>query len=365
MIKFLDLYKINQKYRSEIDSAIKQVLDSGHYIQGEAVDRFEKNFAKYIGVDHCIGTANGLDALNLIFKAYKALGVMSSDDEVIVPANTFIASILSISENGLTPVLVEPNLDTYNIDPDLIESKITSRTKAIMVVHLYGQVAPMDKILTLAKKYKLKVIEDAAQAHGASYQGKKAGNLADVAGFSFYPGKNLGAMGDGGAITTNDSKLAETVRAIANYGSVKKYINNFKGINSRLDDLQAAILDVKLPYLDDDNRKRLEIAKTYLKKINNPKIILPIVDDFDAHNFYVFVVRSKQRDDLQKFLMDRQIDSLIHYPIPPHKQKAYSEWNDLSLPITEKIHQEILSIPMNQLLSSKEVDEVIEALNSF
>lgn len=365
MIKFLDLYKLNQLYRSEIDVAIKQVLDSGHYIQGDANSSFEKNFAQYIGTKHCIGTANGLDALNLIFRGYKELGVMNDGDEVIVPANTFIASILAISENKLAPVLVEPDINTYNIDPDLIESHITTKTKAIMVVHLYGQVVEMDKIWQIAKKHNLKVIEDAAQAHGAMYQNKKAGNLSDACGFSFYPGKNLGAMGDGGAITTNDSQLAETIRALANYGSVKKYVNNYKGINSRLDDLQAAILDVKLKYLDRDNQKRLDIAKIYLSKITNPEIILPTVDDFSAHNFYVFVVRSKKRDELQKHLTDNQIDSLIHYPIPPHKQKAYPEWNDLSFPITEKIHQEVLSIPINQVLNDQEVVEIVEALNSF
>ena len=365
MIKFLDLHQINERYRAEIDNAIKEVLDSGYYLLGNALSNFETNFAKYIDVKHCVGTANGLDALNLIFKAYKALGVIEEHDEIIVPANTFIASILAISENNLTPILVEPDINTYNIDPDLIEEKITSKTKAIMVVHLYGQVVEMEKIWQLAKKYNLKIIEDAAQAHGVVYKGKKAGNLGDAAGFSFYPGKNLGCMGDGGAVTTNDEELATTIRALANYGSAIKYVNIYKGINSRLDDIQAAILNVRLKHLDDDNNRRTAVAKQYLTQIQNPKIVLPQVNDFKAHNFYVFVVRTQNRDELQKYLTDLGIASLIHYPIPPHKQKAYQEWNHLELPITEKIHKEILSIPMSPVLTEDEVNTIINSLNSF
>lgn len=365
MIKFLDLHQINERYRNEIDAAIKNVLDSGYYLLGGALDSFEKNFADYIGVKHCVGTANGLDALNLIFKAYKVLGVLKDGDEVIVPANTFIASILAVSENNLTPVLVEPDINTYNIDPDLIEAKITPQTKAIMVVHLYGQAVAMEKIWQLAQKYNLKVIEDAAQAHGIVYQGKKAGNLGDAAGFSFYPGKNLGAMGDGGAVTTNDEQLATTIRALANYGSAVKYVNVYKGINSRLDDMQAAILNVKLEHLDSDNNKRAVVAKQYLEQIRNPKLILPQVLDFEAHNFYVFVIRTKNRDELQQYLTNAGIASLIHYPIPPHKQKAYQEWNHLSFPITEQIHQEILSIPMSPVLIESEVSTAIKVLNEF
>ncbi len=365
MIKFLDLYKINQRYRLEIATAIKNVLDSGIYLLGDALSTFEKNFANYVGTQYCVGTANGLDALNLIFKGYKELGILQNGDEVMVPANTFIASILAISENNLTPILVEPDLETYNLNPNLIEEKITAKTKAIMVVHLYGQVTAMEKIWQLAKKYHLLVIEDAAQAHGCEYQHKKAGNLGDAAGFSFYPGKNLGAMGDGGAVTTNNQQLATIIETLANYGSAKKYVNDYKGINSRLDDIQAAILNVKLQYLDTDNKKRAVIAQQYLDQIHNPRIILPIVEDFKAHNFYVFVVRSKNRDQLQKYLADKQIGSLIHYPIPPHQQKAYSEWNHLSLPVTEQIHQEILSIPMSPVLTQTEVQEVIQALNNF
>lgn len=365
MVKFLNLYKINQRYRSEIDRAINNVLDSGYYLLGESLTIFEKNFATYTGTKHCIGTANGLDALYLIIKAYKELGILENGDEIIVPANTFIASILAISENNLTPVLVEPNIKTYNIDPNLIEEKINSKTKAIMVVHLYGQVSEMEKIWQIAKKYNLKIIEDSAQAHGCTYQNKKAGNLGDVSGFSFYPGKNLGAMGDGGGVTTNDKKLATMIRALANYGSSIKYVNPYKGINSRLDDLQAAILDVKLKYLDKDNQKRKLVAKYYLDHIKNPKITLPIVPDFAGHNFYVFVVRTKNREQLLEHLTNRKIGALIHYPIPPHKQKAYKEWNHLIFPITELIHKEILSIPMSPVLSQDEMEEVVEALNEF
>jgi len=365
MIKFLDLYKINQQYRNEIDESIKRVLDSGYYILGQEVKNFENNFANYIGTKYCIGTANGFDALSLILKAYKELGILKDNDEVIVPANTFIASILAISQNNLTPILVEPDINTYNINPDLIESKITKRTKAIMVVHLYGQATKMEKIWELAKKYNFKIIEDSAQAHGSKYKNKKAGNLGDVSGFSFYPGKNLGAFGDGGAITTNDQKLANVIRALGNYGSVEKYVNIYKGANSRLDELQAAILNVKLKYLDSDNSKRKTVAKYYLSNIRNPKIILPKIDNFDGHNFYVFVVRTKNRDQLQKYLTDNGIGSLIHYPIPPHKQLAYREWNNSSFPITEQIHNEILSIPISPVLKKKEIENIINFLNEY
>jgi len=365
MIKFLDLYKINQKYRKEIDKSIKHVLNSGYYIHGQEVENFETNFANYIGVKYCIGTANGLDALILILRAYKELNLLKDGDEIIVPANTFIASILAISQNNLIPVLVEPDINTYNINPDLIEKKITKKTKAIMVVHLYGQTVEMEKIWKLAKKYNLKIIEDSAQAHGAKYKNKMAGNLGDASGFSFYPGKNLGAIGDAGAVTTNDKKMADAIRVIANYGSSEKYINIYKGINSRLDEIQSAILNVKLKFLDSDNDKRKIIAKYYLEKIKNPKIILPKITDFDGHNFYVFVVRTKNRDQLQKYLAKHEIGSLIHYPIPPHKQKAYKEWNSLSFPITEQIHNEILSIPISPVLTTKEIQKIVKVLNNF
>lgn len=361
MIKFLDLYKINEKYREEIDSKIKEVLDSGWYLLGKQNEIFEKNFSQYCGVKHCIGCANGLEALTLIIRA---MG-FNQGDEIIVPANTYIASILSITENGCTPVLVEPDIKTYNINPDLIEEKITPNTKAIMVVHLYGQAVEMQKIWNLAEKYNLKVIEDSAQAHGAIYQGKRTGNLSDASGFSFYPGKNLGCLGDGGCVTTNDSELAQKIRAIRNYGSHIKYHNIYKGINSRLDEIQAAVLDVKLKCLDDDNNKRREIAKYYLANIKNPNIILPQTYDKQAHVWHIFAIRTKDRNRLQEYLKDNGIQTLIHYPIPPHKQECYKEWNNLSFPITEKIHDEILSLPISPVMTKEEAKDVCIVINKF
>lgn len=361
MIKFLDLYKINEQYRSEIDIAIKRVLDSGWYILGQESEAFEQNFAAYCGAKHCIGVANGLDALNLIIKAY-GFGV---GDEIIVPANTYIASILAISQNGVTPILVEPDINTYNINPELIEEKITGRTKAIMVVHLYGQVVHMQKIWELAQKYNLKVIEDSAQAHGAVYQGRKTGNLGDASGFSFYPGKNLGCMGDGGAVTTNDEELAKKIRGLRNYGSHKKYEHLYQGINSRLDEIQAAVLDVKLKHLDADNEKRRIIANYYLENIKNPEIVLPSVQDREGHIWHLFVVRTKDRDKLKEYLEENGIQCLIHYPVPPHKQQAYKEWNGVNYPITEQIHKEVLSIPISPVISKQEVVEVCSYLNAY
>ena len=361
MIKFLDLHKINERFRNALDARIKEVLDSGWYLLGKQDKTFEENFAKYCGVKHCIGVANGLDALNLIIKAY-GFGV---GDEIIVPANTYIASILAISENGCTPVLVEPDLDTYNINPDLIEEKITDKTKAIMVVHLYGQAVEMEKIWALAKKYNLKVIEDSAQAHGAIYQGRRTGNLGDASGFSFYPGKNLGCMGDGGAVTTNDDELAAKIRAIANYGSDRKYHHIYKGVNSRLDEIQAAVLDVKLPHLDMDNNRRREIAKYYRENIRNSKIVLPQTYSEDAHVWHVFVVRCDDRDALQKHLEANDIQTNIHYPTAPHKQGCYNEYVHLSLPITEKIHDEVMSLPISPVMTDEEVKKVVEVVNAF
>ena len=554
MINFLDLHKINERYRDEIDSRIKKVLDSGWYLQGEENKIFTGNFARYCGAKHCIGVANGLDALNLIIKAY-GFGI---GDEIIVPANTYIASILAITQNGCTPVLVEPSIDTYNINPDLIEEKITNRTKAIMVVHLYGQAVQMAKIWTVAKKYNLKIIEDAAQAHGAGYwvpycsplcptdispargangeemssrtflaqdganegemssraflsqdganeggvsdkshryyapyikefarnlrknmtpqevkfwchiknkqlgvkfrkqfaidnkyiadfvclekrliieidggqhnqsfsdeirtfylnsnnfrvirfwnneiddniegcieflkselnpqdqitfaplagemsEGQrgdylKTGNLGDAAGFSFYPGKNLGCLGDGGCVTTNDDELAEKIKAIANYGSDRKYHHIYKGVNSRLDEIQAAVLDVKLKYLDKDNQRRREIAKYYLENIRNPKIILPKTYDEKSHVWHIFAIRTEERGKLQDYLKDNGIQTLIHYPTPPHNQDAYKEWNNMSFPITEEIHRTILSLPMSPVLTDSEVEKVVEVLNEY
>ncbi len=361
MIKFLDLHKINERFRSDIDKRIKEVLDSGWYLLGNQDKTFEEHFAKYCGTKHCIGCANGLDALTLIIRAYG----FGAGDEIIVPANTYIASILSISENGCTPVLVEPDINTYNINPDLIEEKITDKTKAIMVVHLYGQAVQMDKVWALAKKYNLKVIEDSAQGHGAYYNGRRTGNLGDASGFSFYPGKNLGCMGDGGCVTTNDDELAAKVRALANYGSHKKYCNLYKGVNSRLDEIQAAILDVKLSHLDDDNARRREISKYYRENIKNPKIELPKVYDENAHVWHIFAVRTENRDALQKYLESNGIQTNIHYPTPPHKQGAYKEWENQSYPVTEEIHRTILSLPMSPVLTDDEVKKVVEVVNAF
>ncbi len=361
MIKFLDLHKINERFRKEIDEKIKEVLDSGWYLLGNQDKAFEKNFADYCGVKHCIGCANGLEALTLIIRAYG----FSKGDEIIVPANTYIASILAISENGCTPVLVEPDINTYNINPDLIEEKITEKTRAIMVVHLYGQAVQMEKIWQIAKKHNLKIIEDSAQAHGAVYQGKRTGNLSDASGFSFYPGKNLGCMGDGGAVTTNDDELAQKIRALANYGSHKKYCNLYKGLNSRLDEIQAAILDVKLPHLDKDNERRRQIAKYYRENIKNPKLILPEAYDEKAHVWHVFAVRTEDRDGFQQYLTQNEIQTIIHYPTPPHKQEAYKEWNNLSFPITEEIHNTIISIPISPVMTDTEIQRVVEVLNGY
>ena len=361
MIKFLDLEKINNRFREEIEERITKILDKGWYLLGEENKVFEKNFTSFCGTKACVGVANGLDALNLIIKAYG----FTNGDEIIVPANTYIASILAISQNGCTPVLVEPDIETYNINPDLIEEKITDRTKAIMVVHLYGQAVQMDKIWHLAKKYNLKIIEDSAQAHGAVYQGKRCGNLGDAAGFSFYPGKNLGCFGDGGCITTNDEKLADKIRAIRNYGSNVKYHNIYKGVNSRLDEIHAAVLDVKLKYLDNDNNRRREIAKYYRENIKNPEIILPKTYDENAHVWHIFAIRTKERNRLQNYLRENGIETIIHYPIPPHKQECYKEWNHLSFPITEEIHNTILSIPISPIMNNEEVVKVVRVINEY
>lgn len=361
MIPFLDLHAVNERFRAEIDAKIKSVLDSGWYLLGEENNAFEKEFATFCGVKNAIGCANGLDALKLIIKAYG----FKKGDEIIVPANTYIASILAISENGCTPVLVEPDIHTYNIDPLKIEEKITAKTKAIMVVHLYGQTTEMEKVLEIAQKYHLKVIEDSAQAHGAFYQGKRAGNLGDASGFSFYPGKNLGCLGDGGAVTTNDDELASKIRAIRNYGSHVKYQNIFIGMNSRLDEVQAAILSVKLKHIDQDNEKRREIARYYLAHIKNSLITLPKIKDEKSHVWHIFAIRAKERNRLQDYLTKCGIQTLIHYPIPPHKQVCYSEMNHLSFPITEEIHRTILSLPMSPTLSLEEAKTIVDVLNAF
>ena len=365
-VKFLDLARINKRFEEEIVVAINKVFKSGWYILGEEVAKFEEEFAKYCGTKHAVGVGSGLSALTLIFKAYKELGIMKEGEEVIVPANTYIASILAVSNAGLTPVPVEPDIHTYNINPDVIEEKISEKTRAIMVVHLYGRVVNMEKIYDIAKKYDLKIIEDVAQAHGAEWRGKKAGNLGDAAGFSFFPTKNLGAIGDGGAVTTNDDKLAETVKILRNYGSSRKYINKYKGVNSRLDEIQAAVLRVKLKYLDNDNEKRRQIAKIYDNFINNPDVIKPQhPDDPKEHVWHLYVIRTERRDELQKYLQANGIGTLIHYPVPPHKQEAYSEWNHLTFPVTEKIHREVLSLPLYPAMKSEEIDRVISFVNNF
>lgn len=359
MIRWLDLGKVNERFRTEIDARIKGVLDSGWYLQGKENGRFCEHFATFCGTKHALGVANGLEALALIIRAY-GFGV---GDEIIVPANTFIASILAISQSGCTPVLVEPDPATYCIDPARIEAAITPHTKAIMVVHLYGQATPMQQVEEVAQRHGLKVIEDAAQAHGAMYRGKRVGNLGDAAAFSFYPGKNLGAIGDAGGITTNDTALYEKVKALANYGSDYKYHHIYKGTNSRLDELQAAVLDVRLSHLDADNTRRREVAHYYRKNITNPLISLPEVYDEEAHVWHVFAVRCKQRDNLQQYLKEHGIETNIHYPTPPHKQGAYSEWATRSYPITEQIHREVLSLPISPVLTDDEVQEVVSILN--
>ena len=361
MIPFLDLKAINAKYKDEIKARIDKVLDSGWYLLGEQNKQFESNFAAYCGAKYCVGCANGLDALRLIIKAYG----FGKGDEIIAPANTYIASILAITDNGCSPVLVEPDLDTYNINPDLIEAKITDKTKAILVVHLYGQAVKMEKIWALAKKYNLKIIEDSAQAHGAYYNDKRVGSLGDASGFSFYPGKNLGALGDGGAVTTNDEELAQKIRALANYGSHKKYENIYQGLNSRLDEIQAAVLDVKLKYLDNDNARRKEIAQYYLTNIKNPLIKLPQTYSENSHVWHVFAIRVKERERFKGYLDDNDIQTIIHYPIPPHKQECYKELNHLSFKITEQIHSEIISIPISPVMSDSQIQKVVEVVNEF
>lgn len=365
MIKFLDLQKVTQKYSDEIHGAVARVVDSGWYLQGAENERFENNYAAYIGAQHAIGCANGLDALIWIFRAYIQMGVMRPGDEVIVPANTYIASILAISENGLVPVLVEPDIRTYQLDDSKIESKITDRTKAILIVHLYGQCAYTHKIGSICKEHRLKLIEDNAQAHGCLFEGRKTGSLGDAAGHSFYPGKNLGALGDGGAVTTSDPELARIVRAIANYGSTKKYVFEYIGRNSRLDEIQAAILDVKLKYLDQDIALRKDIAQYYIEHITHAKLVLPSIDDWDAHVFHIFPILCENRDELQRYLMQNDIQTIIHYPIPPHKQACYPEWNHLSFPVTEQIHAQELSLPMSPVMSPEDVKRVVEVINRF
>jgi dTDP-4-amino-4,6-dideoxygalactose transaminase len=394
VIKFLDIQKITKSFEPELSRAIERVVKRGWFLLGEEIGSFEREFAAYIGTKHCIGVANGLDALRLIIKAYIEMGVMQEGDEVIVPANTYIASILALTDNRIKPVLVEPDFLTYNLDILLVEKHITPRTRAILVVHLYGRTCWSQELEEIAKKYDLKIIEDNAQAVGASTsfgvnevseegiknktlssgqktvnQLRRTGSLGDAAGHSFYPGKNLGALGDGGAVTTNDEKLALVIRSLANYGSVQKYVHEYKGLNSRLDEIQAAVLRLKLPHLDLDNQRRREIVSYYLENIKHPDIVLPSIQHPASvnleHVWHLFVIRYPQRERLQQYLTDHGVQTLIHYPIPPHKQKAYKEWNGFSFPVTEQIHREVLSLPISPVMPEGQVIKVVEVINNM
>ena len=367
MIKYLPLKQINDRYDAELREAVGRVMDSGWYLKGEHTQRFEKNYATYIGTKYCVGVANGLDALTLILRAYIEKGVMQPGDEVIVPANTFIASILSISECGLTPVLVEPSINTFQIDDSQIEEVITERTKALIIVHLYGRCAYTEKIGMICKKHHLKLIEDNAQAHGCfapmdNGQWRRTGSLGDAAAHSFYPGKNLGALGDAGAVTTNDKELAQIIEELGNYGSSKKYVFDYQGRNSRLDEIQAAMLDVKLRHLDEDNQRRQAIADYYINNVKHPEILLPTPSQSVYH---IFPILCERRDELQQYLKENGVETMIHYPIPPHKQACYKEWNDLSFPITERIHRQELSLPCHPAMKQEEADQIVSLLNRF
>ncbi|EMZ5447971.1 DegT/DnrJ/EryC1/StrS family aminotransferase [Providencia stuartii] len=370
MINFLDLKSINNQYQQELKDACARVIDSGWYIMGKELESFEQNFSDYCGAKYTIGVANGLDALTLVLRAWKELGKLKTGDEVIVQANTYIASVLAITENDLVPVFVEPDTNTYNLSIEGIKSAITDKTKVILPVHLYGQISPMPEIMAIAQQHGLLVLEDCAQSHGASIEGKKAGDWGDAAGFSFYPGKNLGALGDAGAITTNDDELAKTLQALRNYGSHQKYLNLYQGVNSRLDEIQAAMLNVKLKYLDNETLIRQKVALTYLENLNNPLIKLPLTADEyrnnqQSHVWHLFVIATSHRDLLQKHLIEQGVQTLIHYPTPPHKQQAYSQYRNLSLPLTEKIHNEVLSIPISPTLTNNDILTIVQACNSF
>lgn len=365
-IPFLSLKEINQSYADELKAAAARVIDSGWYITGEEVAQFEADYARYCGVAQCVGVGNGLDALTLILRAYKILGVLAEGDEVIVPANTYIASVLAITENNLVPVFVEPQERTFNIDPILVEQAITKKTKAILVVHLYGQLADMTELERVARKFDLRIIEDAAQAHGASDGVRKAGAIGDAAGFSFFPGKNLGALGDAGAVVTNNEELAGCIRALRNYGSNVKYHNIYKGVNSRLDELQAAFLSVKLRYLEAETQARRQVSAIFREQIVNPKILLPVLEgDECRHVWHLFVVRVTDRDSFQRFLSGFGVATQIHYPVPPHLQPAYNEFAEMQLPLTEKIHREVVSLPISPRLSRLDIKRIVDACNLF
>lgn len=365
MISFLDLKKINAQYELELKQAANRVIDSGWYLMGKELESFEKNYSAFCGTKYSLGVANGLDALRLIFKAYIVLGIMMPGDEVIVPANTYIASVLAISDNGLVPVFVEPNIKTYNLDSSRIEKAITSKTKAILTVHLYGQNSIDEQMLAICAKHNLKLVEDSAQSHGATWNGKVMGSIGDAAGHSFYPGKNLGALGDAGAVTTNDETLAKTIEALRNYGSLKKYENIFQGLNSRLDEIQAAFLDVKLKYIQREILERRRVADYYLENIKNPKVILPEVLNEEGHVWHLFVIRINDRADFQKYMEASGVQTIIHYPIPPHKQKCYQEMNSMCFELTEQIHNEVVSLPMSPILTETELNKIVNLINSF
>lgn len=365
MILFLPLKNITDLHGQEIHTAVSRVINSGWYLHGEENQKFEKEYAAYIGTRYCIGCGNGLDALTLILRAYKELGVIHEGDEIIVPANTYIATILAITENNLKPILIEPRIDTLEIDDSLIEEHITSRTKAIMLVHLYGRCAYTEHIGALCQKYNLKLIEDNAQAHGCNYHGERTGSIGDVAGHSFYPGKNLGALGDAGAVTTNDDILAECIRSFGNYGSSEKYVFKYQGRNSRLDEIQAAVLRVKLRHLDGDNLLRQRVAAYYYDHISNPLVTLPSRISDNNNVYHLFPILCRRRDELQRYLTDNGVQTLIHYPIPPHKQECYKEWNRISLPVTERIHEEELSLPINPVMTQKDAIQIVALINGF
>jgi dTDP-4-amino-4,6-dideoxygalactose transaminase len=365
MVKLLDLQAITMMHGEEYEAAAKRVIESGWFLQGKENQTFEKDYAQYIGTSHCVAVANGLDALKLILRGYKELGVMNDGDEIIVPANTYIATILAITDNRLVPVLVEPTWENLELDIDKVEAAITPKTKGVMTVHLYGRIAFNDKLKKICQTHGLKLMEDCAQSHGCTWNGIKTGALGDAAAHSFYPGKNLGAFGDAGAVTTNDRELAETIRALANYGSQKKYVFKYVGINSRMSELDAAVLDVKLKYLDEDNQRRQKLAAFYYEHISNPLITLPSRLKDENNVYHQFPIFCEYRDKLQEHLNTKGIQTLIHYPIPPHKQECYKDWNDRKYPITEKIHAQELSIPMNQVVSEEDACMVVDAINTF
>lgn len=365
MISFLDLKKLNSVYAEQLREACARVIDSGWFIGGQELANFERSFAEYCGVEHCVGVANGLDALTLTLRAWKEMGRLEEGDEVIVPANTYIASVLAITENRLKPVLVEPDPQTFNLSAEGVQAALTDKTRAVVAVHLYGQMADMKGIMALADQHDLLVLEDAAQSHGASIDGRRAGSWGHAAGFSFYPGKNLGALGDAGALATHDEALAKMVRGLGNYGSYRKYENEFQGVNSRLDEIQAAMLSVKLVHLDREIVARRKVATAYLEGIDNPGVRLPHLNAPEQHVWHLFVVRCERREELQRHLHDSGVQTLIHYPIPPHKQQAYSAFGNLSLPLTEAIHREVLSLPISPVMSEDEIQAVVRAVNAF